>query len=198
MRLIGLPFLVMVVAAPGWAQQAPSSPNSADAGQPASSAQDASGTLPVSLDKIKGALAQGAPEPLRGLDKVPTFKIEIREKQKISIDDLIRAMDFRTGPTVAGGLYAYEQNRLAFPAVDHPFQQPYAAFSQSELLTIVIENLAGKYLGGKMLNAVTTAQRTGAEQAARHEVQRAIADYCAARPNGGAGMRLCEISPEMR
>jgi hypothetical protein len=75
-------------------------------------------------------------------------------------------------------------------------RQPYAAFSQSELLTIVIENLVGKYLGDKAMNAVTSAQRSAAEQAARHEVQIAVADYCAAQPNRGAGIYLCSIAPD--
>jgi len=29
-------------------------------------------------------------------------------------------------------------------------------------------------------------------------VQRAIAEYCAAQPNGGAGIQLCAISPAIR
>ena len=188
----------IVMAGPTFAQQ--QEPEAKPSAPPAtaSSPQDDSPTLPVSLDKIKGALTQGAAEPLLGLDNTPHFKLEVREKQKISLDDLITAMDFSSGPAVSGGSYGFEQNRLAFPAVDNPLRQPYAAFSQSELLTIVIQNLAAKYLGGKALSAVTTAQRAGAEQAARHEVQHAIADYCAAQPNGGAGIQLCTISPASR
>ena len=184
----------MVVAASGWAQQPPPSTNGPKRRRPRPRAAGRStNSAGLARDKIKGALARGR-EPLRGPDDVPTFRLEIREKQKISIDDPIATMDFRSGPVVPAAV-CLDQNRLAFPAVDNPLQQPYAAFSQSELLTIVIENLAAKYLGGKMLNAVTTAQRTGAEQAARHEVQRAIADYCAARPNGGAGIQLPVTSP---
>jgi hypothetical protein len=144
-----------------------------------SSAPDAPPNLPVSLDKIKGALTEMPAEPLRGLDDKPHFKVEVREKQKIKIDDLLASMDFKSGPPVPGGLYGYEQNRLAFPAVDNPVRQPYAAFSQSELLTIVIENLSGTYLGGRALNAVSSAERARAEQAAREEVQQALAAFWA-------------------
>ncbi len=195
MRLIALLFVAMPMAAPVLAQQPQSSSDSPKTESAASPSQDVPLALPVSLDKIKEALAEGTPEPLRGLNDRPHFKLEVRERQKISIEDLIAAMDFRSGPAVPGGVYGYEQNRLAFPAVDNPLQQPYAAFSQAELLTIVIENLAVKYLAGKALNAVTTAQRASAEQAARDEVRRAIADYCAAQPNGGAGIHLCTVSP---
>jgi hypothetical protein len=195
MRLLALAAVFLVLALPTWAQQ-PSSEKSAAEPPPATSTQDTQPTLPVSLEKIKGALAREPVEPLRGLNDRAHFKIEIRERQKLSIEDLIAAMDFRSGPAVPGGIYAYEQNRLAFPAVDNPMMQPYAAFSQGELLTILIQNLAVRYLGGKALNAVSSAMRSSAEQAARHEVQVAIAEYCAAQPNGGVGIQLCSISPD--
>jgi hypothetical protein len=196
MRLMALAAVVGLVALPAYGQQPSPSEKPADEKAPATSTQDTEPALPVSLEKIKGALAQEPAEPLRGLNGQAHFKVEIRERNKITLEDLIASMDFKAGPTVAGGIYAYEQNRLAFPSVDNPMRQPYAAFSQSELLTIVIENLVGKYLGGRAMNAVTRAQRTAAEQAARHEVQTAIADYCAAQPNWGAGISLCSVTPD--
>ena len=78
-----------------------------------------------------------------------------------------------------------------FPPVDNPLRQPYAAFSQGELLTILIENLVGKYLGGKAINTISKAERAHAEDAARDEVRQAIKDYCAAQPNNGAGISIC-------
>jgi hypothetical protein len=182
MRLIALIFAASIASQRASAAQPPRavSPPVQEPRAPTtpSSEQDAPLNLPVSLNKIKGALTE-APALLRGLDERPLFKIEVRERQRIKIDDLLASMDFRTGPPVPGGLYGYEQNRLAFPAVDNPVHQPYAAFSQSELLTIVIENLAAKYLGGRALNAVSSAERARAEQAAREEVQRALADFWA-------------------
>jgi hypothetical protein len=192
----------MLMGTPLFAQAQPSA-NPGGGQSPATSTQDKDDAakdtppaLPVSIDKIKDALAEEPAKPLRGLNETPTFKVNVNERQKISLNDLIAAMDFKSGPVVAGGLYAYEQNRITNPAVDNPLRQPYAAFSQSELLTIVIENLAAKYLGGKALNAVSDAARSTAEQAARHEVQSAISEYCAAKPNGGSGIQLCENAPE--
>jgi hypothetical protein len=179
MRLIALVFAASVASLPVSAAQSPASATPSVREPTSSSAQDAPLDLPVSLDKIKDALNVPPSLPLRGLNDKPTFKIEVREKQQIKIDDLLASMDFKSGPAVPGGLYGYEQNRLAFPAVDNPLRQPYAAFSQSELLTIVIENLAAKYLGGRALNAVTSAERARAEQSARDEVQRALADFWA-------------------
>src|SRR5436190_1373497 len=139
--------------------------------------------LPVSLDKIRDALQQPPVQTLRGLNDVPTFKVEIHEHPKVSVDDLMKSLNFKSGPVPAGGLYGFEQQQRLWNPTDHPLQQPYAAFSQSELLTILVENVIGKYLAGKAMSALTTAERAHAEAAAREEVQRTIAEYCAAQPN---------------
>jgi hypothetical protein len=149
------------------------------------------GELPVSLAKIKGALERPPPPPLRGLNDAPNFKIAIEEKQRIKLEDLINSLDFKSGPTPAGGLYAYEQQRQMFPAVENPLRQPFSEFSQPELLTIIAENLAGHYLAGRAASAITSAERARAEAQAREEVARAVIDYCAAQPHGGAGIQIC-------
>jgi hypothetical protein len=133
--------------------------------------------LPVSIDKIRDALAQMPATPLRGLDEQPRFKIGVSERRRI--DDLIASLDFTSGPPAPGGLYGYEVSQQAFPSVDNPRVQPYAAFRQAELLTIAIENLEAHYLGGRALNAVSSAERAAAEQAARDEVQKALAAHLA-------------------
>jgi len=81
-----------------------------------------------------------------------------------------------------------------FPAVDNPLHQPYAAFGQGELLTILIENLVGKYLGGRALSAISNAERARAQAQAKEEVREAVAHYCAAQPRAGAGIQICETS----
>jgi len=204
MRLIPLLFTAILAAGPVAAQQAqpsskPAPPSQTGDGageQPPPANPDAG--LPVSLDRIRDALQQAPAQGLRGLNEIPTFKIEIRERQKVSLDDLIKSLDFKSGPVPAGGVRAFEQQRQMWNATDHPLQQPYAAFSQPELLTILIENVIGKYLGGKALSALSAAERNHAETAAREEVHRAIAEYCAAQPNGGAGIQICTSSPDVR
>jgi hypothetical protein len=81
--------------------------------------------------------------------------------------------------------------RQVWNPVDNPLRQPYAAFNQPELLTIRVENLVGKYLGGKAMNAITSAERAHALAAAQTEVRSAIDEYCAAQPNHGAGIQIC-------
>lgn len=198
---MALAFTATLVAAPVWPQQAqssskPQSPSSTKDAKSTSSQdpKDQGPDLPVSLNKIKEALQQAPAQPLRGLDERPHFKLEIQERRKISLDDLIKSLDFKSGPTPAGGLYGFEQQRQMWNPVDHPMRQPYAAFNQPQLLTILIENLVGKYLANRAMSAITSADRAGAEAAARDEVRRAIGEYCEAQPNRGAGIQICSDS----
>ena len=146
--------------------------------------------LPVSLDKIKGALEQTPAISFRTIDERPTFRVMIRERQKL--DELLATLNYKAGPTPAGGVYGYEMQRQQFPSVDNPLRQPYAAFNQPELLTILIENLVGHYLGGKAINAISASERAHAEAAARAEVRQAVNEYCGAQSNGGAGILICD------
>ncbi len=198
MRLAALALAATLFAAPAGAQgvnHASASTSESTSGD-AAEVQDsqAQGELPVSLARIKGALEQPQQGPLRGVNEVPNFTIAIEEKQRIKLEDLINSLDFKSGPTPAGGVYAYEQQRQLFPAVNNPLRQPYSEFSQPELLTILAENLAGHYLAGRAASAITTAERAHAEAQAREEVARAVVDYCAAQPRGGAGIQIC-INP---
>jgi hypothetical protein len=197
MRLIALLVTAIVTTQPAIAQQAqrpaPATADSAQKDDQSKGPQPTPLNLPVSVDKIREALAKPV-EPLKGLDETPTFRVEVRER--IRIEELLQSLNYKAGPPVPGGLYGYEQQRQLFPAVDNPLVQPYAAFSQSELLTILVENLVGHYLGGRALSAVTAAERARAEAAAKEEVQRAVAEYCAVQPNHGAGIAIC--SPPVR
>jgi len=136
--------------------------------------------LPVSLEHIRAALARAPERPLlRGMDRKPDFRVTVEERLKL--EELLWSLEFKTGPAPPGGLYAYEQQRLLWNKTDHPLVQPYAAFSSGQLVTLAVEGLIGKYAGGRALNALTGAQRAKAEGAARSEVSRAIAEFCAAQ-----------------
>ena len=189
MRLIALLFWAVLLAAPAAAQE----PRPSSTGQRASSPEDAGagdGELPVSLDRIREGLANAPDKPLlSALDRPPDFKVEIQERR--TIEAILSTLDFKTGPVPAGGLYSYEQQQRLFSPVDRPLAQPYAAFSGGELITIAIQNLMIKYLGGRVLEAVTSAERARAEAAAREEVATAIARYCAADVNRAKRLSLC-------
>ena len=189
MRLSALLVTVFLAAAPAQAQAPKLSPPP-DTPAPATSSDENGLNRPVSLDKIKGALEQTPTISFRTLDERPTFRVMIRERQRL--DELLATLNYKAGPTPAGGVYGYEMQRQQFPSVDNPLRQPYAAFNQPELLTILIENLVGHYLGGKAINAISAAERAHAEGAARAEVRQAVTEYCSAQPNAGAGILICD------
>jgi len=171
----------------GQAAQAPA--NSAPGGQPQPPAI-AAPDLPVSLERIrKGLEAQGSSLTLR-FTKEPDFKSQVKEQQRLS--EIVAGLDFRAGPTPPGGLYYYEQQRLIWNPIDHPLMQPYAAFNTGEMVTLAIENLVRSSVEGPILDAISGARRAHAEAAAREEVVRAIAEYCAAQPHRGSGILICE------
>jgi hypothetical protein len=187
MRLMVLLFTAILGAAPLRAQTPAASP----APDLASASQDSA--LPVSLDKIRGALRQKQAITLRTLDERPTFRVQILERQRI--EELLATLNFKSSsPAPGGGLYGYEQQRQMWNPVDNPMMQPFAAFNQGELLTIALENLIGKYIGGQTITAVKDRIKTSAANAAREEVRQSITDYCAAQPNGGASITICETS----
>ena len=184
MRLHFLLVAAMAVAAPAGAQQpAPSAPE-----VETSSPQVTSADLPVSLDRIRDGLRKPAESRLRNLDVKADFSVQVDEQRRI--DEVMSKLNFKTGPAPAGGLYGFEQQRRLFNPTDRPLQQPYAAFSGGELITIAIENLIGRYLGGRMTNLVTAAERSREEAQARRDVDLAVAEYCAARPDR-ADIELC-------
>ena len=193
MGLMVLLVTAILTAAPAQAQP----PVASSAAESSSATQDANQNpesgppepLPVSLDKIRDALQTTPTVSLRALDERPTFRVQIRERQKI--EELLATLNFKSAPAPGGGPYGLEQQRQMFPAVDNPLRQPYAAFNQPELLTILVENLVGKYFAGRAMNAITSAERAHAEAAALDEVHTAIGEYCAAQPNGGAGIQIC-------
>ncbi len=200
MRLLALLFAAILTTSPAGAQQTAAS-SDAGASSPAQdepkdqATKDQGPTLPVSVAKIRAALETTPPTlSLRTIDARPTFRVQIQERQKI--EELLATLNFKTGPIPAGGLYMAEQQRVMFPSVDNPLRQPYAAFNQLELLTILIENLVGKYFAGRAINSISNAERERAEASARDEVHAAVAQYCSAQPHAGAGIQICDTAPK--
>jgi hypothetical protein len=190
MRLIALLVTAILWSSQGFAQQAqPSAP----AKNP-SSAQDESATretkeegstaltVPVSLDKIREALAQPPPtEPLKGLNDTPTFRVEIQERQRF--EAMMAKIKFeKGGPVVAGGRDAYEQQQLLFPRIDNPRVQPYGAFSTGEIMTLTVEALIAKLVAQKVGHVFGDLVHSQTEQEARDEVARALAGFWASQP----------------
>ena len=192
MRLIALLFTATLVCSAATAQTAKPSSPSATASSDADAKAAAERDLPVSLGKIRDALDRASAPGflLKNVQDAPTFRIDIRERQKI--EELLGTLDFKAGPTPPGGVYAYEQQRVMFPAVDNPLAQPYAAFNQTELLIVAAQSAVSSMAARYVAKGLKDAYRTHQLQAARADVERAIAEYCAGKENGGAGIQLCE------
>jgi len=194
MRLPALLFTAILLASPAAPQppassSRPEKPETEDSQDPPATTPDEP-RLPVSVAKIREALETTPLLSLRTIDERPVFRIQIQERQRL--EELLATLNFKAGPVPAGGVYMAEQNRIMFPPVDNPLRQTLGAFNQSELLTILIENLVGKYLGGKAVNGISKGERTRAEAAAKDEVRAAVAQYCSAQPNSGASIQICD------
>lgn len=147
-------------------------------------------SLPVSLDNIKRGLARAAAgDGLRSLNQTPTFKTQVVERERNWVNPFA-SEDFRS-PTVGGGNYAYEMQQVQFPKSRNPLAQPYAAFNSSELLQVSITTLIQQLLAPKVVEGAQSAMRRHTQEAAREELERALAEYCAVQPNGGAGIFGC-------
>jgi hypothetical protein len=185
-RLLPALFAAILAAAPVVAQDRPSS---SSVPQPSSSQDSAAASrttqpghpdnLPVSLDRIRQALEDTPAVPLAGLKETPQFKVEIQEHQKF--EELVKTLNFKSGPTPPGGLYAYEQQQNVWSKQQHPEMQPYGAFGQGQAFTILLENLLEKYFGGRVINAIANSGAAAAEEAAREEVQHALTEYRASQ-----------------
>jgi len=191
MRLALLVVTVIALGAPALAQEPVVSPNAAEKSPAGDAAAD---TLPVSLGRIREGLNKPPDAGLRNLDVKADFSIQVAEQRHI--DAIMSKLDFTSGPAPAGGLYAYEQHRQLFKPSSRPLQQPYAAYSGGEFFTIAIENLLRAYLGDKLKSGLATRSRARDEAGAREEVDQAVADYCASRPDRYQ-IQLC-IDPTAR
>jgi hypothetical protein len=178
MRFLVTLLAVVAFTAPAVAQQ----PASTAAGIAASAAENQDpGDYPVSLDRIRAGLRRVDNQRLlHSLQLQPTFKISVEEQDRIN--QLMSKLEIpKPGPRPGNGWYGYEQQRQLFNPTDRPLQQPYAAFSGGQLVTVALENLIGKYAGKKIVDAVQNAGRSRAETAAQQEVQRSIGEYCDSR-----------------
>jgi hypothetical protein len=191
MQLFLLVVAMMAATGPVLGQEAPaSSPD----GEASTAGDTARPDLPVSVDRIRDALASPPGKPLlRGVGERADFSLTVEER--VILEDFFKPSDFQTGPAPPGGLYAYEQQQVTSNRVDRPLAQPYAAFSGGELVTLAIQGLLFKYLGEEVTDRVIGARHAAEEAAARENVLQAIEAYCAAQPSGGAAVEICSGPP---
>jgi hypothetical protein len=127
---------------------------------------DTSRELPVSLTRIRTALDRPAWLRLTLPESNADFHIEIRERPLYSphlLGPVESLWSTTPGPVPPGGLHAFEQRQR----LGEHWSQPMLSV---DLLSI----------GAALRKSIADARRSSAEKAAREEVQRAIAEFCAA------------------
>jgi hypothetical protein len=142
---------------------------------PAWAQDEQSLNLPVSLERIREGLASDKPSLLDVVNLEANFRVEVKEQRpQFNFAEMFPPGSFDGGPVPPGGLYAYQQQQMLFPN------------SASALFTF---NMLPVFRA--ITHAVGDARRVRAAAAARAEVERAMAEFCAAQPNRGEGIVGC-------
>jgi hypothetical protein len=133
--------------------------------------------FPVSLARIQRALAR--PSTLRLKPDTPVFRVEIFGR-KPTIEDIL-GPDYLRGPVPYGGMTHQEFLSMVTPKD----VQGYAAFSNTEGMVVAATSLALQWALQKAIHKVETAKDERAREAARREVQDALAELTKARKAAG-------------
>ena len=133
--------------------------------------------FPVSLARIQRALAR--PSTLRFKPDKPVFRVEIFGR-KPTIEDIL-GPDYLRGPVPYGGMTHQEFLSMVTPKD----VQGYAAFSNREGMVVAATSLALQWALQKAIHKVETAKEERAREAARREVQDALAELTKARKAAG-------------
>jgi hypothetical protein len=187
MNLGFLMVAAIVGCSPVYAHQTEPSPS----GTTESSTEDGPGTLPGSPERIRKALALTPDAPLgRWVNERPDFSTGVEER--LTFEELFEARDYSKEPVPAGGLYAFEQQRLLNPPNHRPAAQPWGAFTSGELAQVAATSTLAALLSRYLAQGFQNVFRSEDQEAAQREVERAIVDYCANRPGGGHTIVICE------
>jgi hypothetical protein len=122
--------------------------------------------LPVSIAHIRAALER--PDRLTLPQITPDFVVDVHERERF--DKLVPPWNFRSGPVPPGGLYAYEQLQRSGISIAQPL--------------VLVDLMA-------IARGIARAHAAQSAAAAREDVRQTIAEYCAAQPDGGAGIAIC-------
>lgn len=133
--------------------------------------------LPVSLERIQRALARPPAIRIRG-DRV-VFRVEVLGR-KPTIEDIL-GPDYLKGPVPSGGMTHQEFLNMVTPK---DFQG-YAAFNNREGMTVAATSFALQWALQKAIRKYETAKQDREREAARKEVQEALAELEKARLKAG-------------
>ena len=161
--------------ASGMVVDAPQKP--ADADSAASAPDDGAAQLPVSLSRIRRSLSR--PPAIRVENQRVVFRVEVLGR-KLTIEDIL-GPDYLKGPVPSGGMTHQEFLNMVTPKD----VQGYAAFNNREGMTVAATSFALQWALQKAIHKFETAKQEREREAARKEVQEALADLERARIKAG-------------
>jgi hypothetical protein len=144
---------------------------------PAASESD----LPVSVERVQRALSRQPAIKLKGDQTV--FRVEVLGK-KWTIEEIL-GPDYLKGPVPRSGMTHQEFLDMVTPK-DY---QGYAAFSNGEGAVVAVTSLLQKWALQKAVHKFETAKEGREREAARKEVEMALADLERARLKAGLSPR---------
>ena len=133
--------------------------------------------LPIDIDKIQQALSR--PPAIKLDTRRSVFRIEIFGR-KPTIEDIL-GPDYRKGPAPAGGMSHQEFLDMVTPKD----VQGYAAFSNKQAITVAATSVALKWALQKAIQKYNDAQEERGREAAKKEVEEALAELRRARRAAG-------------
>ena len=171
----------VAVIMPQQGEQTPGTPavsaDSALIAPQAASAVEPVPALPVSLERIQRALSR--PPAIRLKGERVVFRVEIMGR-KPTIEDIL-GPDYLKGPVPSSGMTHQEFLNMVTPK---DFQG-YAAFNNREAMTVAATSFALQWALQKAIHKFETAKQDREREAARKEVQDALAELEKARAKAG-------------
>ena len=137
--------------------------------------------LPVSVDRIQRALAQ-TPQ-IRPSEVTPVFRVEVLGK--LPPIEVLLGPDYLVGKTPAGGMTHQEFRDMVTP----PEFRGTAMFTQGEAITVMATSVALQWALQKAIQKFRDARRETEREAARREVEEALAALDKARAAAGLPKR---------
>jgi hypothetical protein len=168
-------FITAAVPSPTTAQSGTDLPAPAP-NEPASTPIDPD-RLPIDIDKIQRAVTRRPAIKLETQRSV--FRVEVFGR-KPTIEDIL-GPDYLKGPAPAGGMSHQEFLNMVTPKD----VQGYAAFSNKQAITVAATSLALQWALQKAIQKYNDAKEERAREAAKREVEEALAELRRARRAAG-------------
>ena len=175
-----IPIVISVVLAAPGRQGAPVAPASTDASprpEAISVQAEPLPELPISLERIQRALSR--PPAIRVKGDRLVFRVEVLGR-KLTIEDIL-GPDYLKGPTPSSGMTHQEFLNMVTPKD----VQGYAAFTNREAFSVAATSFALQWALQKAIHKFETAKQEREREAARKEVQDALAELEKARARAG-------------